>query len=131
MTDIDNNNHYQRIGGEKIVRQLVQRFYQLMDELPEAYEVRKMHAPDLSQAEEKLYMFLTGWMGGPPLYIEQHGHPRLRMRHATFSIGSRERDQWMMCMEQAMTDIGIEQSLYLELQQAFFKVADFMRNQDG
>lgn len=128
MTDTENNTHYQRIGGEKAVRQLVQRFYQLMDELPEAYEVRKMHAPDLRQAEEKLYMFLCGWMGGPPLYIEQHGHPRLRMRHAPFAIGNRERDQWMMCMQQAMTDISIEQGLYEELQQAFFKVADFMRN---
>jgi len=128
MTDTDNNNHYQRIGGETQVRKLVQRFYQLMDELPEAYEVRKMHAPDLSQAEEKLFMFLCGWMGGPPLYIEQYGHPRLRMRHAPFAITSRERDQWMLCMEQAMTDIGVEQSLHQELHEAFFKVADFMRN---
>ena len=128
MTDIDNNNHYQRIGGEKVVRKLVQRFYQIMDELPEAYEIRKMHAPDLGQAEDKLFMFLSGWMGGLPLYIEQYGHPRLRMRHAPFAISSRERDQWMLCMEQAMTDIGVEQGLYKELQAALFKVADFMRN---
>lgn len=125
---MDNNNHYQRIGGEKVVRKLVERFYQLMDELPEAYELRKLHAPDLSLAEEKLFMFLSGWMGGPPLYIEQFGHPRLRMRHAPFAIGNRETDQWMMCMEQAMTDIGVEADLFEELQQAFFKVADFMRN---
>ncbi|MDH5182593.1 MAG: group II truncated hemoglobin [Gammaproteobacteria bacterium] len=128
MTSIDNNNHYQRIGGEKAIRLLVHRFYQLMDELPEAYEIRKLHAPDLTQAEEKLYMFLCGWMGGPPLYIEQYGHPRLRMRHAPFAIGNRERDQWMMCMQQAMTDIEVDQTLYEDLQQAFFKVADFMRN---
>lgn len=129
MTDIDNNNHYERIGGEQAVRQLVHRFYQLMDELPEAYELRKLHAPDLTLAEEKLFMFLSGWMGGPPLYIEQFGHPRLRMRHAPFSIGIRERDQWMMCIELAMSDIGVEPNLYEELQQAFFKVADFMRNE--
>jgi len=128
MTNVDNNNHYERIGGEQAIRQLVHRFYQLMDELPEAYELRKLHAPDLTLAEEKLFMFLSGWMGGPPLYIEQFGHPRLRMRHAPFSIGSRERDQWMMCIEQAMSDIGVEPNLYEELQQAFFKVADFMRN---
>lgn len=100
-----------------------------MDELPEAYEIRKMHAPDLKQAEEKLFMFLCGWMGGPPLYIEQYGHPRLRMRHAPFTIANRERDQWMMCMQQAMKDIEVDQALYKDLQQAFFKVADFMRNQ--
>ena len=127
MTSVD-NNHYERIGGEKAVRQLVHRFYQLMDELPEAYELRKIHAPDLTLAEEKLFMFLSGWMGGPPLYIEQFGHPRLRMRHAPFSIGNLERDQWMLCMEQAMSDTGVEPELHKELQQAFFKVADFMRN---
>ena len=129
MTDTESTTHYQRIGGEKFIRQLVQRFYQLMDELPEAYEIRKMHAPDLSLAEEKLYMFLCGWMGGPPLYMDKYGHPRLRMRHATFNIGNRERDQWMMCMDQAMKDLEVESILATELHAAFFKVADFMRNQ--
>ncbi|MBD3669861.1 MAG: group II truncated hemoglobin [Gammaproteobacteria bacterium] len=125
------NTHYERIGGEQGVRKLVDRFYDLMDELPEAYEIRKLHAPDLSQAREKLFMFLSGWMGGPQLYIEQYGHPRLRMRHHPFPIASLERDQWMLCMQQAMMDTGVDESLQDELKAAFFRTADFMRNKEG
>lgn len=125
------NNHYQRIGGADGVRNLIDRFYDLMDTLPEAYEIRKLHAPDLGQAREKLFMFLSGWMGGPPLYEQTYGHPRLRMRHLPFPIAERERDQWMLCMTQAMADTGVEPELAEELQQAFFRVADFMRNREA
>ena len=107
------NNHYQRIGGETGVRNLVDRFYDLMDTLPEAYEIRKLHAPD------------------PPLYEQAYGHPRLRMRHLPFAIGERERDEWMLCMEQAMQDTGVEAELAQELKSAFYRVADFMRNREG
>src|SRR3989339_1246562 len=72
------NDHYRRIGGEAKVRELVQRFYHLMDELPEAHRIRKMHHISLKSAEDKLFMFLSGWMGGPQLYVEKFGHPRLR-----------------------------------------------------
>jgi truncated hemoglobin YjbI len=57
------------------VRRLVTRFYELMDTLPEAYGIRKLHQPDLGSAEEKLFMFLCGWLGGPQLYVEKYGHP--------------------------------------------------------
>ncbi len=124
----NDNNHYQRIGGDEKIRALVQRFYYLMDELPEAFGVRKLHGADLKGAEEKLFMFLSGWMGGPQRYVEQFGHPRLRMRHITFSIGDAERDQWMLCMNQAMQDVVEDEGLRLELSAAFGKVADFMKN---
>ena len=96
---------YERIGGEAGVRALVRRFYELMDTLPEAYGIRKLHQPDLSSAEEKLFMYLTGWLGGPQLYMNAYGHPRLRARHLPFPIGPAEADQWMMCMRQAMTEV--------------------------
>lgn len=123
------NNHYHRIGGEAKIRELVQRFYQLMDELPESYGIRKMHPADLKTSEEKLFMFLSGWMGGPQLYIEKFGHPRLRQRHMPFAIGAAERDQWMLCMSQALDDVVEDEALRKELMAAFQKVADFMRNQ--
>lgn len=123
------NTHYQRIGGEAKVRALVQRFYQLMDELPESHGIRKMHAADLKSAEDKLFMFLSGWMGGPQLFVEKFGHPRLRMRHMPFTIGDAERDQWMLCMQQAMEEVVEDEALRKELSAAFYKVADFMRNQ--
>ena len=118
------------MGGEAVVRQLVDRFYDLMDELQEARDIRILHAPDLSEAREKLFMFLSGWLGGPQLYINKFGHPRLRQRHMPFPIGIRERDQWMLCMTRAMQDVGLADELQQELTAAFFKTADFMRNKD-
>jgi hemoglobin len=123
--------HYERIGGAEKVRALVQRFYQLMDELPEAYGIRKLHAPDLQGATDKLYKFLSGWMGGPQLYVEQYGHPMLRARHLPFSIGTAERDQWLLCMNQALGEVVEDAALRKELYAAFAKVADHMRNRDG
>ena len=125
----DTQTHYERIGGEQKVRQLVQRFYQLMDELPESYGIRKLHPVDLKTSEEKLFMFLSGWMGGPQLFIEKFGHPRLRQRHINFAIGNTERDQWMVCMTQALHDVVEDEALRRELLAALYKVADFMRNQ--
>ncbi len=123
--------HYERIGGEAKVRALVQRFYQLMDELPEAYGIRKLHAQDLQGAEDKLFKFLSGWMGGPQLYVEQYGHPMLRARHLPFGIAAAERDQWLMCMNQALEEVVEDAALRRELSASFAKVADHMRNREG
>ncbi len=120
--------HYERIGGEEKVRQLVDRFYDLMDEDPDYYGIRKLHPQDLAGSRQKLFMFLSGWMGGPPLYVEAFGHPMLRARHLPFPIGTRERDQWMDCMRRAMGDVGIEPALARELERAFARTADHMRN---
>jgi len=124
-------SHFERIGGEEKVRALVQHFYDHMDALPEAYGIRKLHQPDLQTARDKLYKFLTGWMGGPQLYIEQYGHPMLRRRHLPFPIGDAERDQWMLCMNQALEEVVKDVEFRQELSAAFTKVADHMRNQEG
>ena len=124
MTD----SYYTRIGGETAVRQLVDRFYDLMNELEGARGIRQLHAADLTDARNKLFMFLCGWLGGPQLYVEKYGHPKLRQRHLPFRIGEQERDQWMLCMNQAMRDMGLDDSLQKELGIAFFRTADFMRN---
>lgn len=119
---------YQMLGGESAVRELVERFYGHMDELPEAAEIRAMHAKDLDGAKDKLYKFLSGWLGGPSLFIQEFGHPRLRMRHFPFSIGQRERDQWMICMTKAVDDLGLPAELREALLQAFSATADHMIN---
>jgi hemoglobin len=121
--------HYQRIGGETKVRQLVDRFYDHMDELPEVFGIRKLHAESLAASRQKLFDFLSGWMGGPQLYVEKHGHPMLRRRHLPFPIGEAERDQWMHCMKLALDEVVEDEKLRDELYQAFAKVADHMRNQ--
>lgn len=128
MTDTI-NTPYEAMGGEQKVRQLVERFYELMDTLPEAYEIRKMHPKSLDGSIEKLFKFLSGWLGGPQLYMEEYGHPRLRARHLPFPIADSARDQWLMCMFQAMEDVGIDKKLQFQLKQAFTQTANHMRNQ--
>lgn len=95
---------YEAIGGEATIRRLVRRFYELMDTLPEARHVRSVHPPSLANAEEKLYEYLTGYLGGPPLYTDKYGHPRLRSRHFIAAIGPKERDEWILCFRQAMDE---------------------------
>ena len=123
------NPHYEKIGGELGVRKLVETFYHIMDTAPMATSIRQLHPDDLSSSKEKLFMFLSGWLGGPPLYTEKHGHPRLRQRHLPFSIGDRERDQWMECMSQAMRQCNLDEELGQQLKDSFSKTADFLRNQ--
>jgi len=125
----DVRTYYERLGGEAAPRRLVARFYHHMDQLPQASAIRAMHADDLANAEEKLFMFLSGWTGGPQLYIERFGHPRLRMRHLPFAIDESARDQWMLCMRHALEDVVEDARLREELWQALHSVADFMRNQ--
>ncbi|MBF0282242.1 MAG: group II truncated hemoglobin [Zetaproteobacteria bacterium] len=120
---------YDRIGGEAPVRQLTQAFYSAMDTLPEAEKIRAMHQ-DMARAEEHLFMFLSGWMGGPQLFVEKFGHPRLRMRHMPFVIDQSARDQWMHCMKQALDQTVNDEKLRCELLFAFAEIADFMRNQE-
>jgi hemoglobin len=120
--------HYEKIGGETAIHQLVDVFYDHMDELPETYGIRKLHAEDLAGSRSKLFDFLCGWMGGPPLYTDKYGHPMLRRRHMVFAIGDSERDQWMHCMELALNETVADEDLRAELYQAFKKVADHMRN---
>jgi len=124
----DTRTLYERIGGEDAIRSLVKSFYQHMDKLEEAKPIRAMHAKSLKVSEEKLFMFLSGWMGGPNLYIEKYGHPRLRMRHLPFAIDESARDQWIHCMKLALEEVVEDEKLRDELLTAFYGVADFMRN---
>lgn len=128
----DKSSFYELLGGNEsgveTIRLLVETFYDIMDSDDKAKALRAIHQPDLTEAREKLFMFLTGWTGGPQLYIEQYGHPRLRARHMPFSIGEVERDQWMYCMISAMHKIGIEEPVLTKLATQLYGVADFMRN---
>jgi len=121
---------YELMGGEAKVRELVTRFYDLMEADAGFAGIRALHQRDLSQAREKLYLFLSGWLGGPPLYAERYGRPMLRARHLPFAIGAPERDLWLECMNRAMVDVGLEAPIRHSLHQAFFKTADWMRNRD-
>ncbi|MEY2875783.1 MAG: hypothetical protein RLZZ373_3154 [Pseudomonadota bacterium] len=119
---------YAWVGGDARVRELVDRFYDLMDLEPGYRALRAAHGTSLADARDKLYWFLSGWLGGPQHYTERFGHPRLRMRHMPFSIGVQERDQWVACMHQAMTEVALDPVLVERLTESFFGTADWMRN---
>jgi len=127
----DSPTPYQLLGGDAKVRELVERFYDLMELEPAYAQLRAVHGSSLVSAREKLYLFLSGWLGGPALYTDRFGHPMLRARHLPFAIGATERDQWMDCMVQAMEEVEVPQDLRQALAEAFFKTADWMRNRPG
>ena len=120
---------YEMLGGERGLRSLVDRFYDLMDSSVEAEKIRSLHPKSLNRSREKLFMFLSGWSGGPQLYIERFGHPRLRMRHMPFAIGTVERDQWLWCMNNALDESQLDLRVVEYLKLRFAEVADAMRNQ--
>lgn len=119
---------YDLIGGEQRLRSLVDRFYDLMDLEPRFAPLRAMHPPSTESSRDKLFWFLSGWTGGPQLYMQRIGHPMLRARHLPYAIGCAERDQWLQCMAMAMRDEGYSEDLQRRLLYAFFQTADWMRN---
>ena len=129
--EADRPSAFALLGGERPVRELVDRFYDLMDLEPDYAGLRALHPPTLEGSRDKLFWYLCGWLGGPQHYIERFGHPRLRARHLPFTIGIAERDQWLLCMHQAMRELGIEENLADRLGTAFFSTADWMRNRGG
>jgi hemoglobin len=122
---------FEWMGGESAVLALTERFYDLMDLEPAYAALRSVHGPDLTDARQKLFWFLCGWLGGPSHYTERFGHPRLRMRHMPFAIGVRERDQWLACMEQAMQETQVDPLLLERLKASFYQTSDWMRNIGG
>jgi hemoglobin len=121
------------LGGEpdatNQIRAIVEAFYDVMDSDEKAKTIRLMHPEDLTSSREKLFMFLSGWTGGPQLYIERYGHPFLRRRHLPFKIGEEERDQWIYCMTKGMLNLKMEEEKIKALLNALYPIADFMRNQ--
>ena len=122
---------YDILGGEAGIKRLVNRFYELMDELPEAYAVRKIHPESLRGSAAGLTDFLSGWFGGPPLYAEKKGHPRLRMRHAPYAVSQELRDEWMLCMTQAIGEQVADDAFRTWLVTTFAQMADHLINTDG
>ena len=124
---------YDLLGGEpeatRKIREIVEAFYDVMDSDEKAKTIRLMHPEDLTSSREKLFMFLSGWTGGPQLYIERYGHPFLRGRHLPFKIGEEERDQWIYCMTKGMLNLKMEEEKIKALLNALYPIADFMRNQ--
>lgn len=120
---------YDRIGGEQSLRAYVTRLYEYMDSLPEVKPVRELHGMSLNEASERLFRFLSGWLGGPPLYHQAYGEPRLRRRHMHVPIGESERDQWLLCAEKALYEMDWPDAERQELLFRLREMADHLRNQ--
>lgn len=121
---------YELLGGEEGVRRLASTFYDVMDELTEAEDIRRMHAQNLGEIKEKLYEYLSGWLGGPPLYADKHG-VCLTKPHKPYAIGPAERDQWLLCMDEALNRVGASTEVKAMLKGPMYAIADAIRNTDG
>jgi hemoglobin len=117
---------YEELGGEEVLRRLVDHFYDRID--TDSPKLRALHPADDSNSRRNLFEFLSGWMGGPQLYMQRKGHPRLRMRHFPFSIGSEEADEWMQCMRGALSDTGVSSPLRDYLESRLEQTAQHVRN---
>jgi hemoglobin len=131
VSDSADANAYAAVGGADALRTLVDRFYDLMDLEPAYAGIRALHPSTLDGSRDKLTWFLSGWLGGPDLYVQRFGHPRLRARHLPYAIGIAERDQWLACMTQAMQECGVDAALQERLIAALANTADWMRNKEG
>ncbi|MDC9728609.1 MAG: group II truncated hemoglobin [Methyloprofundus sp.] len=128
MTETQPQTPYSVMGGEKAILSLVDRFYFYMDTLPEATDVRAVHQEDLSRAKDRLFKFLSGWLGGPDLFAQEFGHPRLKQRHFPFVVNQKGRDQWMLCMNKALYEISMPDELRKNIKQALSDLATHMMN---
>lgn len=125
---------YELLGGAAKIAALVDTFYDVMSEQEPA--LAKLHTctPDGKVdrgSRDRFALFLVGWLGGPDTYVEQHGHPRLRMRHGRVAVNLAMRDAWLRSMQVAMNQHGITGEVRAFLDGRFAEVADFMRNVEG
>ncbi|MCM2319665.1 hemoglobin [Pseudomonas linyingensis] len=125
-----NNTPYQLLGGEDGVRRLCEAFYDCMEQLPEAADIRRMHGEDLSGIRQKLFEFLSGWLGGPHLYAQKYGSICMTGPHRPFAIGPKERDQWLLCMDRALEQVGASEEVKTMLKQPLQAIADMIRNRE-
>jgi len=125
-----NNTPYQLLGGEDGVRRLCEAFYDCMEQLPEAADIRRMHGEDLSGIRQKLFEFLSGWLGGPHLYAQKYGSICMTGPHRPFAIGPKERDQWLLCMDRALEQVGASEEVKAMLKQPLQNIADMIRNRE-
>ncbi|MSR15099.1 MAG: globin [Gammaproteobacteria bacterium] len=121
---------FQAVGGEDGLHQLVDDFYTLMDTLPEAAEIRRLHPADLTLSRDKLWRFLCGWLNGPKLYQEKYGQNSIPRMHQHLAIGSAERDAWLLCMQRALAQQPFAQGFKEYLLFELSKPAERVRNRD-
>ena len=122
----ESNTPYYLLGGEQAIRNLCDTFYTVMDSLPETQTIRAMHGKDLSKISQRLFEYLSSWLGGPDLYVKNYGSMCITQAHAPYSIGEAERDQWLLCMNETLGRISASDEVKAMLKQPFFQVANML-----
>ena len=118
---------YEAIGGQTVIDQLVDDFYEIMRSEPLAKDCLATHfGKDMEDSAHKLKFFLSGWLGGPQLYLNKFGPPRLRMRHHAFPIGHKQAEQWLLCMKIALEKSPIDKDVQNQMMGAFSQVAQML-----
>lgn len=117
---------YEEIGGDEKVRCVADTFYDVVEE--ESPAIQAMLPADTRVSRQKLYEFLSGWMGGPHLYWERRGHPALRMRHAPFPIDETAAEEWAVCMRTALARCEVPEPARTWLGNELGRVATMLRN---
>lgn len=125
-SEVDESTPYSLIGGETGVRELVKEFYDEMETNIHLQELLAVHQLPLDKIREKFFEYLSGWMGGPPLFEEKYGHPRLRQRHLHVAVTRKQAELWMLCMNNALDKTVKNNELKQWLRQAFGQLATHM-----
>lgn len=121
---------YSQIGGETGVKQLVETFYDLIEQHPEGHAVNLLHLRGHGVAHSRVeqFNFLSGFLGGPNLYAEKYGHSNVRFMHEHVEINAAAKDSWLACMGMAIDEVGYAPELKKELMRNFTVVADLLVN---
>lgn len=125
---MQDNSLYERIGGDATLRVMLDRFY---DYVYEHEQIAHLFNSDKEEIKEKQRLFLTQFLGGPQLYSETYGHPRMRARHMPHQITEEDAIAWLSCMADAVNHLTIEQNLKDELFARFPQTALFMVNTES
>jgi hemoglobin len=123
---------YQRVGGAEGVKQLVEVFYDLIEQHPEGHLVNILHLRGHGVAHSRIeqFNFLSGFLGGPNLYAEKYGHSNVRLMHEHVEINAAAKDAWLTCMSMAIDQIGISEGTKSELMANFKVVAEILVNRN-
>ncbi len=127
MSDLHEKSVFERVGGEPIIRQLVDVFYEkVVADTP----LRSIFPEDLEEGKEYQYLFIMQLFGGPTVYSQQRGHPRLRMRHMPFVIDRDKKDRWLKHMLDSIDEVGIQDPERATMREYFVRAAEHMINRD-
>ncbi|MDF2179761.1 group II truncated hemoglobin [Aliiglaciecola sp. CAU 1673] len=121
---------YEMVGGEEAVRVLCNRFYDIMESDPKVAALRAIHVEDLAVTRQKFFEFMSGWLGGPALFTEKYGHPRLRARHLHVPVDDKMIEQWLYCMQQALKQCPADEAVKQAVWQNLVPLARHMKNQE-